>query len=274
MALRSLLTCVFLLGSVRGLAGPPPVRLVERSVLLLEVQPILSVGGQSGVLAARGVEVDPEAGGTIEFALQWPDPRESSSLRVRARRGPGAPEGEHRLLLEAELGLPGGRTARVERVLTLADGTTSLVEVYREADQGLTLAVKAERRVVGLGVPEPEVGGQVAFRLEVEGIRGDRVVPLETNHLTTFVGHPIEYSFERGQGEGRESLRLSLTPVRTSAEIVELRVEVSGTLPGAAGRALLDRQETLLASRRATSNLTVTSGEPPSGYRFRITPEF
>ena len=44
--------------------------------------------------------------------------------------------------------------------------------------------------------------------------------------------------------------------------------------PGKPDRLLLSRRETLVSNRGTLSALIVTTGEPPAGYRFAITPDF
>jgi hypothetical protein len=118
------------------------------------------------------------------------------------------------------------------------------------------------------------VGAPVLFQIAIERRDGGRAVPLESNRLVTFLGEGVEYSFSHGEGGGRESLRLVLTPVRLDGDVAEVEVDVTGSLPGAGGPLLLSRRERILTSRRATSSLEVTAGDPPAGYRFRITTDF
>jgi hypothetical protein len=252
-----------------------PGGLVERVGLEVEVQPMLIVGGQAGSMAPRRIAIDPDAGGKLEFGLQWPDPGATSRLVLRGSGVAGPPDGEHVVTLEAEFTLPGGKTTRAKRVFRVREGATSLFEVYGTGGDRLTLGLRAERKVFGFERALKSVGLAVQFRLEVEGVRGQQSVALETNYLNTFIGEPVEYSFNRGAGDSAESLRLTLTPKRRSGDVVEVAIEVSGSLPGGGGnRLLLSRTETLFTSRGATSAIAVTSGEPPTGYRFRIAPEF
>jgi hypothetical protein len=55
---------------------------------------------------------------------------------------------------------------------------------------------------------------------------------------------------------------------------VTIDAEISGALPGAGGTVLMSHSERIVASRRATSRLAATTGNPPAGYRFQVTPEF
>ncbi len=255
-------------------AAAGPLRLVEDAALRLDIQPILVVEGQSGALAHRQLEVDPRSGGKLDFELHWPDPARASRLALRVAGTPGPADGEHRLELSAEFALPDGRLFRAQRALSVRDGATGLFEVYRAEGHSLTLAVRADRVVRRIEVQGRQVGDPVRFDLEVEGVRGERHVVLETNQLHTFMDETVEYSFRRGEQESAESVQLLLTPVRRGSDIIEIALEVAGSLPGDGERLLLSRRETLVTSRRATSSVTVTAGDPPSGYRFRITPDF
>ena len=98
-------------------------------------------------------------------------------------------------------------------------------------------------------------------------------MPLETNELHTLLGEGVEYAFRRGAGAQEEVLRLRLTPLRVEAEVVEVEVDLAGKLPGEARNAPI-RSERLLATRGSTSSFDAVSGEPPTGYRFRIRPDF
>ena len=256
------------------LAGASQIQFVEEAWLVLHVQPLLLEDGESGALPGKRLEIDPEEGGSLRIRLQWPVPEASSRLELRATGRPGPPDSVHAVALEAELALPDGRRSTTRRALQLQEGTTSLIEVYREGARGLTLAITAERQVRPRVRPARTFGDPVLFRLEVDAVRGEQTVALETNHLTTFMNEPVEYSFRRGEGEMAESVRLLMTPVRRDGDVIEVQVEISGSLPGETARVLLSRTHTLVTSRGATSAVTVTSGKPPVGYRFRITPDY
>ena len=103
---------------------------------------------------------------------------------------------------------------------------------------------------------------------------GDRTVLLETNQLSTFVGQSVQYAFRRGAEESLEAVTLDLLPVSITGDLVTIQADVSGALPGSDGASLLSRHERIVASRRATSALAATSGTPPAGYRFQVTPDF
>ena len=252
--------------------GQPTV--VEEPTLRLKVQPLFVSEEQMSVLETQELDVDPEKGSSLELELDWPVPGSSTKLRLNAKGQPGPVEGVHELSLEAELELPDGRKHRAKRDLSLREGATSLFEVFREGSSRLTLALEVERKEWRIAESPPEVGEAVGFVLEVQGVCGEQVATLETNELNTFIGERIEYSFKRGEEDDEESVQLRLTPVRREGDVVEITVEVMGSLPGDDGRLLLSRSETLFTSRGASSTFEVTHGIPPAGYRFLITPQF
>jgi hypothetical protein len=78
----------------------------------------------------------------------------------------------------------------------------------------LTLHAERVERPVVRAAPTP--GAPVRFEIAVEGVAGDKSAVLETNEMRSFVGQSVEYSFQFGPAEGRESLRLILLPVSIS----------------------------------------------------------
>jgi len=62
--------------------------------------------------------------------------------------------------------------------------------------------------------------------------------------------------------------------VSISGDVVTIEAEISGALPGEGGTVLVSHNEKIAASRQATSRLSATTGTPPSGYRFQVTPDF
>jgi hypothetical protein len=106
-------------------------------------------------------------------------------------------------------------------------------------------------------------------------VAGDRVDSLETNRLSTFVGEPVSYSFRLGSPGQAESAQLTLTPQQILGDVVRVEVDVTATLPGAQEEPLLvSRTEQWVTSRGASSTISLATGEPPSGYRFVVTPRF
>jgi hypothetical protein len=114
----------------------------------------------------------------------------------------------------------------------------------------------------------------VKFLIAVEGVAGERSEILQTNEVRSFVGQSVEYGFQLGPSDGRESIRLVLLPVSITGDLVTIQVDISGVLPGPDGPAMLSRTERIVASRGATSKVAATVGTPPSGYRFQVTPDF
>ncbi len=260
--------------SVCGSLLAGPVRIVEAVAFRLDVRPMLVVDGEAGGLPNRGFEIPPGEQGRLRMELPWPDSGRSGVLVLIGKGQSDDPDGELRLELEAVLTLPDGRSVRANRTLIQREGAVGLFEVYRDPSVRVTLGVSAERQIRHVAHRIEAVGDRVLFRLDVDAIRGERVYELESNRMNTFVGEPVAYSFRRGEAELAESVRIELTPLSKTGELVEVLVEISGSLPGQPSRLVLSRRETLVTSRGATSSVAVTTGSPPAGYRFRISPEF
>ncbi len=98
---------------------------------------------------------------------------------------------------------------------------------------------------------------------------------LEKDQLQTFVGQPVTYSFRLGQPGEAESGSVRLLPAQLVGDTLRIEVEMSGTLPDGEGSvAVISRTEQWLSSSGATSSLALETGEPPRGFRFRVTPRF
>ena len=247
---------------------------VEQEARLKLTVHILPVDGSSTgtSLGERSLEMGPGGRVEAEIDLPWPDGNRGSRLRLRSTGSPGEPGGEHDAVVESWLALPDGREIHSARGLKLREGTTRFLEIYGDSRQKLILAVQAERITRSVVRAGPEVGRPVRFRLEIERAEGERSVSLETNVLDTFVGQGVSYSFERGEDQDLESLRIVLTPLRLLGEVAEVEVRVVGRLPGSPGR--VDRAQRLVTTRGSTSSFTVATGPYSSGYRFLITPDF
>jgi hypothetical protein len=249
-----------------------PYSVKHERFVVLQVD-ILSVGGEgTSSMGSTRIDVLPSGGGSAEVDLAW-----GSGARLRLdASGEAGDEGEaHRVSLHAALTI-GARRVVSNRDLVMREVSTYLMDVYEEDRQRLVLVLRAEastRPVVETGLLET-VGAPVRLHLRVDRIDGERVTSLETNELNTFVGQSVEYSFHRGEGDSEESVRLLLRPVRIKGAVTELEIEITGSLPGDPDRLLLSRRETLVSNRGTLSSVTVTSGDPPAGYRFAITPEF
>lgn len=261
-----------LLPAAFSIGSAAPYTVQEERILLLHVDVLAVQRDRTETLASRTVEVFQEAGGSAQLGLPWPGADAPARLRLDASGTPAGDEGPHRLSIRTLLSVQGQRVY-AGRTLEVDEGSTTLMDAFEDSGVRLVLAFRAEtasRPVVVRGVTGPAV----RFQLVIERVLGERFVPLETNRLQTFLGQSVEYSFQRGEGEAVESVRLRLRPLRIEGELAEVEVEISGSLPGEPNRLLLSRTDRVLSSRGATSPVIVATGQPASGYRFLITPEF
>ena len=270
------LACLLGLALVAPAQSGPAIHLIETERVVLRVRPLTA----SMVGDAREVtlELDDTTVGEAELGLRWPDPQTPSRLRLRASLRT-APLGFDRLVhLESELVEAGGRTTRATRDLALRDNTaptTILFEVARTASGPLTLAVAAEVTTQMTLSAHPVVGPPVQFLLEIQWLENGSSTSLETNQLHTFVGQSVSYSFRLGLPGEAESGSLRLLPVELVGDTLRVEVEMSGTLPnGEGGVAIISRTEQWLSSSGATSSLDLKTGDPPRGFRFRVTSRF
>ena len=251
----------------------PPVA-VETHVLL-RVDALTVENGQSRPVGiTRNVEAGPSQPAAVDFVVPWHPEGASVSVHVEARLTSFGPDGEAILFFESRATLLGASPVAASREIRLAEEGSGLFEVYGDAGRRLVLTLQGEKADRVVGRPPATVGAPVRFLIAVERVDGERIVLLETNELNTFVGQSVEYSFRHGQDEGLEAVRLTVLPVAVSGDLVTIDAEISGALPGAGGTTLVSHNERIVASRRATSRLTATTGTPPAGYRFQVTPEF
>ena len=252
-----------------------PVLTQEARILLtLEVLP--AVGGETGVppAARRSIELPPQKPVSEEIELAWPDAGSVTRIHL-AMAGSARPEGsEQEVTLDARIALPDGRNVRSSRTLHIREGSTQILDLFSEKGRRLLLAVQAERTTHPVVLAGPRAGTHVRFRLEVSRVDGEQSVPLESNVMDTFVGEGVEYSFRRGDGDALESIGVILTPARIDGEIVDIAIDVSGTLPSGTGRIVISRSDRLIATRGASSAITVLAGAGPGGYRFAVTADF
>jgi hypothetical protein len=255
-------------------ATPAQTRYTVKHERIVRLQvDVLSVGPRgTSTLGSTRIDVLPTGGGTAEIDLDWGS---GARLRLDATGRAGEGDEPHRVSLHAALTI-GARRVVSNREMSMREESTYLMDVYEEDRQRLILVLRAEitTRPVAAPTTVETVGRPVSLHLQVDRVDGERVTALESNRLNTFVGQSVEYSFERGEGDAAESVRLVLRPTLVKGEVTEIEIEVTGSLPGDPDRLLLSRRETLLSNRGTLSALTVTSGDPPSGYRFAITPEF
>lgn len=251
----------------------PRIQVQEQEVPVLEIRPVglaTPVPGQPG---SWRIEVDEKGGGGARFGVVWPAPGSEVTIDLRAEQAYASPGRGRKISLEAIVEFPDGRRVRAERPLSFDRPTTVLFEVYRDADRSLTLAVAADVQQRTVYTTRPVPGRPLKLHLEIVRVDAGKTISLETNDLNTLVGESVSYSFDLG-GPDAESVRLTLTPRRIVGEIVEIDAEISGKLPGADELRVMGRKEQWVTSRGTTSTLPFEFGEPPTGYRFLVTPEF
>lgn len=244
---------------------------VRESVFSLEVDVVAVGPATQGSLGTFSLTAARAAPSMLEAPLGPPGSWPGGTLRLSVRLD-RILDDEATLDLDVEVA-PARRTpVRASRRFTLREGGSEITEVFGEGERRLLLSIRGEAGTRPVVRRLASVGEPVLLRVEIERVEGERSVALETNDLHTFVGEPVEYSFDFG-GED-ERMRLVLTPLSISGSIAQVRAQVSGRLPGGAGPIVLSRDHRFAASRGATSSVEVVAGDPPAGYRFRITPEF
>jgi hypothetical protein len=111
--------------------------------------------------------------------------------------------------------------------------------------------------------------------VEIQWVERGQPVTLETNTLNSFVGQPVSYAFRLGATGEAEALSLKLHPARRVGEALRVEVDVSGTLPGSDGDLqVVARKEQWFSTSGAPSTLSLAEGDPPTGFRFLVTPSF
>lgn len=256
-----------------GLGAKPSVHVSEHEVPLLEIRPVGLAVAPAESPGPWRVEVDPDEGGRVDFEVRWPDGRTGVKIQVRAEERLASPGAGHRIGLEAVVEFADGRRVRSEREMSFDERTTVLFEVFRDVDRSLTLAVAASIETRTVFSHRPTAGRPLAFGLEIQRVEAGRTISLETNLLRTLVGESVSYFFDLG-GADAESVRVQLTPLRIIGEIIEIDAELSGKLPDADDLQIIGRKEHWVTSRGATSTLAFEFGEPPTGYRFLVTPQY
>jgi len=254
-------------------ASMPAVRLVEKDLVLLTVQPMNAKFAPGSDRPAEQIELE-DRGTELDFRFAWPDDHKTTQVLLRVSPRPPRSGAKHVVLLEAKVTLPDGKKVRATREMVFDESYTSLFEVYRERGRTLVLAVKAEHyRDTRLTVVR-EPGDPIQFQLEIQRVEGDQSIALETNRMNTFVGDPVTYSFQIGEhGEG-VSLSIRLTPQKLYGDVAQIEVDVSGMLSDGEQTSMISRTEDWLTTRGATSSLSVATGDPPTGFKFLVTPWF
>ena len=268
-----------LLLAIAGATVPGPRALQPVTVeshVLLHVEAI-AVG--DGPAEATGVKKDAEVGPrrpeVIDLHVPWGSPGRALDVRLTVALAPGgASDGEIALSCTSAVTTAGQAPLRATRALHFQDGGSGLFEVFGDGARRLVLTLQGERVGRAVAGPIPPPGDPVRFLVAVEGVAGDHSEVLQTNELHTFVGESVAYEFQLGAEANAEKLRLVLVPESIDGELVTIRAAVTGIIPGPDGPANVDRTQRIVASRRATTPVSATTGTPPSGYRFQITPDF
>ena len=249
----------------------PRVRKIEREHLTVHVK-LLGPGALDPAQAVQ-FDVDPDRGGGTAFAVRWPDASRLADVSLAAVEKASL-QHEHVLELRAVVALPGGRSIRSERTLSFGVPTTTLFEIYREGDTPLVLALRIEGRTETRFVTTSEYTEPVKLRLQIQRVVDGDAITLENDLLQTFVDEPVVYEFRLGRVAEADAARIELLPLRIVGDIIELEMDVSGQLPLDGELTVVSRRRKLLATRGAASTMSFETGEPPSGYRFVVVPDF
>jgi hypothetical protein len=270
---RPLLALVVTLAAIRPGHATPSVAVETHVVLTIDA---MTVDGDRSTTAglSREAELGPSQPATVDFSVPWGPDGARLSVRFEARLTSVSPDGEAVLLCESTVTRAGRTPVRSSREIRLADEGSGLFEIFGDNSRRLLLTLRGEQVARAVVRPPAAVGAPVRFLVAIERVDGERIVPLETNELNTFVGQSVEYSFRQGQDEGLEVVRLVLLPSSISGDIVTIEADLSGALPGSGGTVLVSRRERIVASKGATSRVSATTGTPPAGYRFQVTPDF
>jgi len=248
-------------------------QILSREKVILEIRPLTATPVKGGA-EPRRLDLDPDGRATLELALLWPDAESRCDIRLEARDRSGGPGAPHLVELVTETRLADGTTTRRERRISVSESSTVLFEVARVGDQVLTLGIETEIVTEPFLRGRPVAGAPVQLQLEIQRVEEGRSITLETNRLNTLVGEPVAYSFRLGNSDDAPAVRVQMKPLDLSGQVLKLEVEISGTLPVGETTEVAGRREEWLASRGTTSSFAFVSGEPPTGYRFLITPFF
>jgi hypothetical protein len=271
--LRVFLALAVSMASIPWGHAAPSVTLETHVVLTIEALTV-EAGRSKTLGVSREAEVGPLQPAAVSFVVPWGTEGASLNVRFDARLTSLTPDGEAVLSCESSVSRAGGPPVLASREVRLAEEGSGLFEVYGDGGRRLLLTLRGEQVARAIVRPPAAAGAPVKFIVAVERVDGERIVLLETNELHTFVGQSVEYSFRQGQNEGLEAVRLALLPTAVSGDLVTIEAEISGALPGSGGTALVSHRERIVASRRATSRLAATTGTPPAGYSFQVTPDF
>jgi hypothetical protein len=250
----------------------PPVTVESHIQLHVEALTV-GEGPASPTGVSRNADLGPRKPEILAFHVPWGAEGHALDVSLKVTLVSAAPS--DLVVRCAATVVSAGRPAvQANRDIHFADEGSAVFEVYGDGDGRLLLTLQGERAERAVAGPIPPPGDSVRFTVAVEGVEGDRSAVLETNELHTFVGQSVEYSFQQGPEGNRESVRLVLIPESISGDLVTIRAEISGVIPGPNGPAMISRSDRIVASRRATTAVAATVGTPPSGYRFQVTPDF
>ena len=257
-----------------GALALQPVTLESHVLLHIEA---IAVG--DGPSEATGVKKDAEVGPrrpeVIDLRVPWGASGRTVDVRLTVGLAmSGSAEGEISLSCTSVATASGQPPTQAAKSLRFQDGGSGLFEVFGDGTRRLVLTLQGERVGRAVAGPIPPPGDPVRFVVAVEGVAGEHSEVLQTNELHTFIGESVAYEFQLGADANAEKLRLVLVPETIDGELITIRAEVSGLIPGADGPSKVERTQRIVASRRATTPVSATVGTPPSGYRFQITPDF
>jgi len=257
----------FVLLSILGLAGHE-AGAVER------VKKIPSVAIEVRALCepeptARPLVLNADRPARLTFSTDWDD---IGRVRVEltGRAETAGSEGARRVRFRAILTLPDGRRIQATRDTVVKDHATLLFELFRQDGRPFTLAISAEISQSWEVVNAVSIGPPVRFEIELFRVEGSAHTSLERNMLHTFKNQTVRYEFKRGPEMPDEALTLRLTPVRLIGDLVEIKVNIEGRLPGDDGVTVIARDETIVVNRGTISLIEATTGDPPVGYRFQM----
>ena len=250
------------------------VNIEKRTKITIEIRPLTAelVSDHEALFAT--LVLDSEDPAETELGLAWPETDNRSQLALSASRVTPRGGNAYSVDFDGRLTLPDGGTVHAARSVSFDDETTALFEVYRYGDRSLTLAITVTATTEMVVSPKRTPGSQVRFRLEIVRVIDGREASLEDNYLNTLIGEPITYAFRLTDTPAAESVMIELKPLRLHANIAEIDVEITGKMTLEDEVIFIGRTEHWLASRGATSTLAFEAGDPPSGYRFRITARF
>jgi len=247
------------------------VRVERRPIVELTVRPLSAPFAPGEDDRPRVLEIEPGGTGETRFTVAWPEADDRTRVHLQAAVADASVAASRRVELRATVEPPGGGTVDASREADFDDRGTILFEAYRVSGRSLTLVIEAAEHVRTVVAPPPTVGAAVRFRIEVLRVIDGRAIPLEENVLQTFVGQPVSYSFRLGETPEADSARLTLEPRRLVGEVLEVDVGLTGKVPVGDSMEAVARTEHWLASHDATSTLAIESGDPPTGWRFRVT---